>query len=107
MDKLITHKPAGYRDITLILKVKDKSPDIITYQTFIIHHPSLIIESPTLFSFFNRLHSMMRFLSAIVCSAVVSPSDAFAPSINGAIKSLTSLQMASDNDEVILNRYSR
>lgn len=48
----------------------------------------------------------MRFLGAIFLAAAASHSDAFAPTLNKATKSMTSLRMASD-DEVVLNKYSR
>ncbi|KAL3802969.1 hypothetical protein HJC23_011592 [Cyclotella cryptica] len=48
----------------------------------------------------------MRLISAIFLAAAASRSDAFAPSLNHATKSMSSLRMSSD-DEVVLNKYSR
>ncbi|KAL7520822.1 hypothetical protein ACHAWX_005523 [Stephanocyclus meneghinianus] len=48
----------------------------------------------------------MRVINAVFLAIAASRSDAFAPSLDRATKSMASLRMSSD-DEVVLNKYSR
>jgi len=50
--------------------------------------------------------SKMRLISAVFLAVAASRSDAFAPLLDRATKSISSLRMSSD-DEVVLNKYSR